>query len=121
LVVGLVSFMLGAAYLYGSRREHMPDVEPFESGIIPVGFARFRIPAQFYLVAVFFVLFDLETVFILAWSVGFREVGWTGFGEALIFIVELLVGLAYIWRLGALDWHPRDFRAGLPLNRIKLH
>jgi NADH-quinone oxidoreductase subunit A len=59
---------------------------------------------HFYLVAMFFVIFDLEAVFLYAWAVAVRELGWAGYAEAIVFIVVLLVGLAYLWRQGALDW-----------------
>lgn len=113
-VVGLVVLMLLMAYAFGEHRDHRRVKYPFESGILPIGRARFRISVQFYMVAMFFVLFDLETVFILAWAVAFREVGWAGYGMALIFMAELVAGLIYIWKLGALDWAPREGRAAIP-------
>jgi len=74
---------------------------------VSVGSGRLRISAKFYLVAMFFVIFDLEAVFLYAWAVSLRESGWAGFIEAAIFIVVLLVGLVYVWRLGGLDWAPK--------------
>ena len=68
------------------------------------GSARVRLSAKFYLLAMFFVIFDLETVFIFAWAVSAREVGWPGYLEILVFIGVLAVALVYLWRLGALDW-----------------
>ena len=76
-------------------------------GVVPTGGARLRISAKFYLVAMFFVIFDLEAVFLYAWAVSLRESGWPGFVEAAIFIAVLLVGLLYVWRLGGLDWAPK--------------
>jgi NADH-quinone oxidoreductase subunit A len=78
--------------------------EPFESGVVPVGDIHVRLTIRFYPVAIFFVIFDLEAVFILAWAVAFRETGWFGYIEMLIFIGILLAALVYLWRIGALDW-----------------
>ena len=73
-----------------------------------VGNARLRFSAKFYLVAMFFVIFDVEALYLFAWSVSVRESGWVGFIEATIFITLLLVGLLYLWRIGALDWAPKS-------------
>lgn len=100
----LVAGMLGVAYIFGARPRKHPDADPYESGMIPIGTARIRFDVLFFLNAMFFVVFDLETMFIIAWAIAFREVGWAGYVEILIFIVVLLVALVYLWRLGALDW-----------------
>lgn len=104
LVVGLIFAMLAGPYFLGTRRVSRAVNEPYECGIVPVGSAQYRVPIPFYLFAIFFVIFDLEAVFLFAWSVAVKEVGWAGFIEALIFIVILLVALLYLWRMGALDW-----------------
>lgn len=109
-VVGLCCVMLGASYLLGGRTWGRAKNEPFESGVVPVGSARLRFSAKFYLVAMFFVIFDVEAVFLFAWAIAVREVGWAGFFEALIFISVLLAGLFYLWRIGALDWAPAERR-----------
>ena len=75
-----------------------------------VGDAPLRFPIKFYLVAMFFVLFDLEAVFLFAWAVAVRQAGWQGFVEALVFVVILLAALTYLWRDGALDWAARQVR-----------
>ncbi|MEO9190070.1 MAG: NADH-quinone oxidoreductase subunit A [Acetobacteraceae bacterium] len=106
-VVVLVAAMTGMSYVLGQRHTGKATVQPFESGIVTVGYARFRFPVKFYLVAMFFVIFDLETVFILAWAIAFRDVGWGGYIEMLAFVGVLLAALIYLWRLGALDWGPR--------------
>lgn len=107
VVVGLLcAFMLGASWLLGGRTWGRAKNEPFESGITSVGSAHMRLSAKFYLVAMFFVIFDVEALFLYLWSVSLREAGWSGFTEAVIFIAVLLVGLGYLWRLGALDWSP---------------
>jgi NADH-quinone oxidoreductase subunit A len=105
-VVGLCAFMLGLSSLLGSKAWGRSKNEPFESGMLPTGGARLRLSAKFYLVAMLFVIFDIEALFLYAWSVSVRESGWTGFAEALVFIAILLAGLVYLWRVGALDWAP---------------
>lgn len=109
-VFGLVAFMLGASHVLGERHSTRMGNMPYESGMIPVGSARMRFSAKFYLVAIFFVLFDLEAVFIFAWAVAAREVGWMGYIEAMIFLAVLTLALAYAWRTGALDWAPKTPR-----------
>ncbi|MGY3943557.1 NADH-quinone oxidoreductase subunit A [Aeromonas tecta] len=99
--------MIGLAALLGGRAYGRAKNKPFESGIESVGNARLRFSAKFYLVAMFFVIFDVEALYLFAWSVSVRESGWVGFIEATIFITLLLVGLIYLWRIGALDWAPK--------------
>lgn len=107
-VLAVVALMAGLSRVLGSRGrcDGRARIEPFESGAVSVGSARLRISAKFYLVAMFFVIFDLEAVFLYAWSVAVRRSGWTGFLEAAVFVVVLLLGLFYISRLGGLDWAP---------------
>ena len=107
LVVTLVGGVMALSYIIGERHRSKATDEPFESGIVTVGLARLRLSAKFYLVAVFFVIFDVEAVFLFAWAVAFRELGWPGYIEAVIFIAILGAALAYLWRLGALDWGPK--------------
>ncbi len=109
-VVGLIAFMLGVSSLLGSKAVGRSKNDPFESGIVPTGGARLRLSAKFYLVAMLFVIFDVEALFLFAWSVSIRESGWAGFVEASIFIAILLAGLVYLWRIGALDWAPASRR-----------
>ncbi|MGN5012682.1 NADH-quinone oxidoreductase subunit A [Aeromonas veronii] len=99
--------MIGLAALLGGRAYGRTKNKPFESGVDSVGSARLRFSAKFYLVAMFFVIFDVEALYLFAWSVSVRESGWVGFIEATIFIGLLLIGLIYLWRIGALDWSPR--------------
>jgi NADH-quinone oxidoreductase subunit A len=103
-VIVLVTTMLALSYVLGQRHQGTATGEPYESGIVSTGSARVRLSAEFYLVAMFFVIFDLEAVFIVAWAVAFREVGWHGYGEIVVFIGVLLAALVYLWRRGALDW-----------------
>jgi NADH-quinone oxidoreductase subunit A len=118
VVFGLAVVMVIGGYILGERGvKKRGSNETFESGITPVGYGRFRISAQFYLVAMFFVLFDLETIFIIAWAVTYQKAGWTGYWELLTFVGELVVGLIYIWRIGALDWVPGRTREARRLAR----
>lgn len=103
IVLLLVGFMLGLSYILGERHKERATVEPYESGALITGSARVRFDVRFYLVAVFFVIFDLEAVFIFAWAVAARELGIVGYAEIVIFIVVLLAGLVYLWRIGALE------------------
>jgi NADH-quinone oxidoreductase subunit A len=77
---------------------------PYESGILPLGTAHERFSVKFYMVAILFIVFDLETVFLIPWAVKMRELGWNGFVAALIFLVVLTVGLIYEWKRGGLRW-----------------
>jgi NADH-quinone oxidoreductase subunit A len=103
----LVGAMLGLSYVLGERHKERETDDPYESGIKTTGSARLRLSAQFYLIAMFFVIFDLEVVFVIAWALGVRELGWAGYIEILIFIGILMAALVYLWRLGALDWGPK--------------
>ena len=103
-VLVLVSAMIGFSYVLGQRHKERVTGEPYESGMISTGSAGIRFDIRFYLVAMIFVIFDLEAVFIFAWAVALRELGWAGYLEALIFIGILLAALVYLWRLGALEW-----------------
>jgi NADH-quinone oxidoreductase subunit A len=103
-VIVLVTSMLALSHVLGQRHQETATGEPYESGIVSTGSARVRLSAEFYLVAMFFVIFDLEAVFIVAWAVAFREVGWGGYVEVVVFIGVLLAALVYLWRQGALDW-----------------
>jgi NADH-quinone oxidoreductase subunit A len=100
----LVAFMLILSALLGQRHRERATDEPYESGIVSTGSARLRFHAGFYLMAMFFVIFDLEAAFIYAYAVAFRELGWMGYVEILVFIGILASALFYVWRLGALDW-----------------
>lgn len=100
----VVGATLGLSYVLGERHRSPATCDPYESGIVPTGSSRFRVPVQFYLVAMLFVIFDLEAVFVFAWALVVREAGWLAFWEMTIFIGVLLVALIYVWRVGALDW-----------------
>jgi NADH-quinone oxidoreductase subunit A len=104
LVLALVVAMLIVSYVLGQRHDEPATGSPYESGIVSTGSAHVRLSAKFYLVAMFFVIFDLEAVFIFAWAVAGRALGWTGYFEVLVFSGVLIAALVYLWRLGALDW-----------------
>ncbi len=103
-VLFVVGLLLGFTYLLGQRHKGRETDYPFESGVRLTHSARLRFSAKFYLVAMLFVIFDLEVVFIFAWAVAGVELGWLGYGVMLVFVVILVAGLIYEWRMGALDW-----------------
>ena len=102
----LISTILGLSYVLGQRHKDRATGEAYESGIISTGSARLRFPSQFYLVAMLFVIFDIETVLIISWAIAYEEVGWAGFLGVAVFIFILLAVLIYEWRNGALDFGP---------------
>jgi NADH-quinone oxidoreductase subunit A len=102
-VVALIGLILGISFLLGQRHRERATDQPYESGMVITGSARTLFDVRFYLIAVFFVIFDLEAVFIFAWAVALRELGWPGYIEILVFIGVLLAGLVYLWRIGALE------------------
>jgi len=117
-VLGLCTVMLGLSALLGGRSGARARNEPFESGVVSASPENLRLSATFYLVAVFFVIFDVEALFLYAWAVSVRESGWVGFVEAAVFIFILLASLVYLARIGALDWAPasRKKRQALQVN-----
>lgn len=105
--LGLIILMLGLSYILGGRHNERLGNEPYESGIRPTGSARIRFSPKFYLVAIIFVLFDLEVVFIYTWAIAAQSLGWAGYAAFVSFLFDVTLGLAYAWRIGALDWSPR--------------
>jgi NADH-quinone oxidoreductase subunit A len=103
-VVALGAAMIGISYVLGERHKERVTNEPYESGIVGTETARLRFSVKFYLIAMFFVIFDVESIFIFAWAIAFREVGWAGYISVLVFIMVLIAALVYLWRVGALDW-----------------
>src|SRR5687768_6475695 len=101
---GLAFIVVGLGHLFGPRRPTKRKLAPYESVMRPIGPAMRRMPVRFYLVAVLFILFDIEVIFFLPWAVVFRQLGWFGLIEMFIFIVILLVGYVYAWKKGALEW-----------------
>lgn len=107
--LGLVGVMLGLPYFIGERSSDKDRLgkQPYEAGMKPTGDARMRFEAKFYLVAIIFVLFDLEVVFIFSWAIAAPDMGWTGYLAFLGFLAIVTLGLIYEWRIGALDWAPK--------------
>jgi len=101
-VIALIAIGLGT--LFGPRKQSEAKSMPYESGMNPYGEGTRRMPVRFYLIAVLFILFDIEVVFFLPWAVVFRQLGLFGLIEMVIFIVILLVGYVYAWKKGALEW-----------------
>lgn len=112
----LVVVILAVSWVLGQRHREQATDEPYEAGIVSTGSARLRFSAHFYLVAILFVIFDLEAVFLFSWAVAARDLGWAGVGAAGGFVVVLVVALLYEWRVGALDFGPR-FRPDSRLRR----
>ncbi|UCF91348.1 MAG: NADH-quinone oxidoreductase subunit A [Desulfobacterales bacterium] len=106
LVLAFIGSQLFIASWLGEKKPHPEKLRPYESGIIPTGTARLRYPVPFYLVAIFFLLFDVEGAFIFAWAIASEELGWAGWLQMSFFIVLLLLGLFYIWQKGGLEWGP---------------
>ena len=101
-LIALIAIGLGT--LFGPRKPSEAKSIPYESGIVPIGEGTRRMPVRFYLIAVLFILFDIEVIFFLPWAIVFRQLGWFGLIEMVIFIVILLVGYGYAWKKGALEW-----------------
>ena len=101
-LVALIAVGLGT--IFGPQKKSAAKSMPYESGMNPYGEGTRRMPVRFYLVAVLFILFDIEVVFFLPWAVVFRQLGLFGLAEMAIFIAILLVGYVYAWKRGALEW-----------------
>jgi NADH-quinone oxidoreductase subunit A len=117
--VALVIAMIGLSAVLGQRHKERTTDDPYESGIIPTGSARIRFDVKFYLMAVFFVIFDLEAVFIFAWAGAARRLGWAAYVEILIFVGFLFLALLYLWRVGALDWGTAKHRKEASSDSLK--
>ena len=98
----LVSILLSS--VLGPRKPTPEKLAPYECGMPPVGDARERQSVKFYLVAMIFLLFDIEVAFLYPWAMALRDLGWTGLVQVVLFILLLLAGYAYVWRKGVLDW-----------------
>jgi NADH-quinone oxidoreductase subunit A len=104
IVAGILAALLvGAAALLGPRRPSAVKAAPFECGSDPIGSARERFGVKFYMVALLFIVFDVEAVFVYPWAVLLRELGWSGYIAMAFFAFTLVVGLAYVWKKGALE------------------
>jgi len=110
MVLALIGALLFLCSWLGEKRGTPEKRRAYECGMIPAGSARFRYPVPFYLVAIFFLIFDVEAAFIFAWAVAFEELGWTGWLQIVFFITILLFGLFYVWGKGGLDWRTKVSR-----------
>ena len=106
IAMAVAGGLLTVSFLLGKRIRNRVKDMPYESGIVPTGDARHRFSVKFYLVAMLFILFDIEAIFLYPWAVVYRELKMFGFIEMLVFVVPILAGFFYIWKKGALDWSP---------------
>jgi NADH-quinone oxidoreductase subunit A len=106
LVLVLLVIIVSLSYVLGQHHKERATGEPYESGIVETGSARLRFSSQFYLVAMMFVIFDVEAVFIILWALAFKELGWVGYLGICGFIALLIAVLVYEWSIGALDFGP---------------
>jgi NADH-quinone oxidoreductase subunit A len=104
LGIGFSVLMLTLSSLLGPRKPSPEKLAPYECGMPPVGDARERQSVKFYLVAMIFLLFDIEVAFLYPWALALRDLGWAGYGQVVLFMALLLTGYVYVWRKGALDW-----------------
>ena len=103
VVLAAAGIILFSHFIPGSRPTRV-KLMPYESGMPPIGGTRDRFSVKFYLVAVLFIVFDIETVFMIPWGVGFRQLGLFGLIEMVVFVIILFVGFVYVWKRGALEW-----------------
>lgn len=116
----LCVFMLLCGYCLGGRSDLRIKNVPFESGIESVGNARIRFSIKFYLIAMVFVIFDIEGIYLYVWAVSIRDVGWIGFSEIFVFIFVLLASLIYLVRIGVFDWTEKPMRHGNCVNHFNI-
>lgn len=106
LVLGLMAVILFLTSWLGTGKKSTEKLRAYESGMIPTGWARYRYPVAFYLVATFFLIFDVEAAYIFSWAVALDRLGWLGWLQISFFIFVLLISLLYIWKKGGLEWGP---------------
>lgn len=109
LLLGLIALVFACgsiivSSLIGHKKPNVDKLIPYECGTIPVGDARGRYPVRYYIVAMLFIVFDIEAAFMYPWAVLFKDLGWFGFMEMTVFMGILLIGLIYVWGKGALEW-----------------
>jgi NADH-quinone oxidoreductase subunit A len=106
VAVGQGLLLLTAANFLGPRRPSLVKAAPFECGSAPVGSARDHFHVSFYVIALLFIVFDIEAIFVFPWAALFTELGWAGYVEMAIFVFTVLIGLVYVWKKGVIDWNP---------------
>jgi NADH-quinone oxidoreductase subunit A len=117
LGVGFAGVMIGLSILLGPKNPTPEKLAPYECGMPAVGDARERQSVKFYLVAMIFLLFDIEVAFLYPWAVALRDLGWAGLIQIVTFFLILLVGFVYVWRKGVLDWGSRRRVASPPSQK----
>ena len=108
IAIAIAAGLIGVSFLLGKKVKDKVKESPYECGIAPTGSARDRFSVKFYLVAIVFILFDIEAVFLYPWAVVYRQLKIFGFFEMLLFIGLVLVGFFYVWKKGALDWSSEE-------------
>jgi NADH-quinone oxidoreductase subunit A len=108
IAIFLIAALLMLSWGLGHKSRSRQKQEPYESGISPLDNARLKGPVPFYLVAIFFIVFDVEVVFVASWAVASDRLGWFGFAHVCFFIFILFLGLVHLWKTGGLDWGPRS-------------
>lgn len=119
VVITIAGIMIGLSHVLGERHKEKTTDEPYESGIPPTGNARLRFSSHFYLIAMFFVIFDLDAAFIIAWAVSFRELGVPGYIGMVVFIFILIAVLLYELKIGALNFGPQGKKILKNKNKIQ--
>ena len=104
IILAIIAVLLFLTGWLGEKKPTTKKLKPYECGVVPTGSARFPYPAPFYLVAIFFLVFDVEGAFIFSWAIAFDRLGWLGWLQICFFIVILLISLVYLWRKGGLEW-----------------
>jgi len=106
MIAALIAVLLFIASWLGEKKPSTEKLRPYESGVIPTGSARLWYPVPFYLVAIFFLIFDVEGAYIFSWAIAWENLGWSGWFQIGFFIGVLILGLVYIWQKGGLEWGP---------------
>ncbi len=112
IATALASAIVILSQLVGRHKAGLAKMSPYECGVEPVGDARRRFSVKFYLVAMLFILFDVEAIFLYPWAVILRELKMFGFWEMMVYIAIVLVGLFYVWKKGVIDWGPTAAKRG---------
>ena len=113
----LIAVLLLLSWGVGNKTRSRQKQEPYESGIYPLDNARLKGPVPFYLVAIYFIIFDVEVIFVASWAVAYDRLGWSGFAHVCFFIFILFLGLVHLWKTGGLDWGPRAQRQNRSAER----
>ena len=108
MIMALIAVLLFISSWLGEKTSNSDKLKPYESGVIPTGSARLWYPVPFYLVAIFFLIFDVEGAYIFSWAIAWENLGWSGWLQIGFFIGVLILGLVYIWKKGGLEWGPTD-------------